>query len=444
MAVNLFNANFYRAANPDLAAVGLTTDALLSSHFQTNGLDEGRAFSPFVNLDFYRSSNPDLVADGYLNTNRQAFDDLQNFGVSEGRLFSEFVDINYYLSFNSDVNQAIGGDTELALEHLQNFGVSEGRSFSPYVDLDYYLSTNSDVNQVTGGNRARALEHLEINGVSEGRQFSPAFDVNFYRNTYPDLTSAGLTANRLLFQHWVSNGANLDDRSGTPDPGNSLDTALNLRTPPTSATLFNDFVSSSDTNDYYRLTLNESRDISLDIFGLSADLDLALLDNTGNAIASSSGDGAAGDSINYFGSNAGTYFIRVNQGVPDASSKYTIVTAVLPSQDPGADISDAYSLGSAFPPSNTLIQGSVGGSDTDDYYEVSLSRNSSLNAQLTPKSANADLYLLNSSGATISSSTTGSTALDSIPSTSLTTGTYFVRISGSSDNTGYSLNVSFA
>ena len=87
MSVNLFNANFYRAANPDLAAAGLTTDGQLLSHLQTSGLDEGRAFSPFVNLNFYRSSNPDLATVG-LNTNRQLYDHLQNSGVAEGRRFS--------------------------------------------------------------------------------------------------------------------------------------------------------------------------------------------------------------------------------------------------------------------------------------------------------------------------------------------------------------------
>lgn len=326
MSVNLFDANFYRAANPDLASLN-DTQAL--SHFQTSGLEEGRAFSPFANLNFYRSSNPDLAAVG-LNTNRQLYDHLQNSGVAEGRRFSEFVDINYYLGINPDVSQAFVGNREQALEHLRGSGVNEGRSFSPFVDLGYYLSTNSDLNQAFGGNRAPALEHLEIFGLDEGRPFSPAFDVNFYRNTYPDLTSAGLTTNRSLFEHWVSYGAELDRRSATPDPGNSLGTALNLGSPTISITGFNDFVGSSDTNDYYRFSLNESRINSVAISGLSADLDLSLLDTNGNVIQSSSSEGTTGDSVTSFGLNPGTYFIQVNQGVPDASSNYRLTVSVLP------------------------------------------------------------------------------------------------------------------
>ena len=59
MSVNLFDANFYRAANSDLAGLN---DADALSHFQNNGLTEGRAFSPFANLNFYRSSNSDLAS----------------------------------------------------------------------------------------------------------------------------------------------------------------------------------------------------------------------------------------------------------------------------------------------------------------------------------------------------------------------------------------------
>jgi hypothetical protein len=45
MTANLFNPNFYRAANSDLSSF---SDAQALSHFQTYGLDEGRAFSPIV------------------------------------------------------------------------------------------------------------------------------------------------------------------------------------------------------------------------------------------------------------------------------------------------------------------------------------------------------------------------------------------------------------
>ncbi|MBN3907588.1 MAG: hypothetical protein HWQ35_13820 [Nostoc sp. NMS1] len=217
MSVNLFRANFYRTANPDLGAGGLTTDTQLLSHFQNYGLNEGRSFSPFVNLNFYRSSNPDLAAAGL--TNQQLFNHLENYGVAEGRRFSPFADINFYLNANPDVNQAFGGNREQAFNHLSSYGVGEGRRFSQFFDINRYANNNPDL--VTGyansvgrrpdqlaadpGFRQFLLNHFELAGVNEGRNFSSTFDVNYYRNVYSDLAAAGLN-NQQLYQHFELNG----------------------------------------------------------------------------------------------------------------------------------------------------------------------------------------------------------------------------------------------
>ncbi|MEB3825909.1 hypothetical protein, partial [Phormidium sp. CCY1219] len=84
MAVNLFDANFYRAFNPDLAGLD---DAQAFQHLLNIGLNEGRVFSPYIDLNLYRSSNPDLATAG-LTSNRQLYDHLQNAGVAESRVFS--------------------------------------------------------------------------------------------------------------------------------------------------------------------------------------------------------------------------------------------------------------------------------------------------------------------------------------------------------------------
>lgn len=180
MAVELFDANFYRAANSDLATAGLTTDAQLLSHFQNEGLNEGRAFSPFVDLNFYRSSssNSDLTAAG-LNTNGQLYEHLRNYGVAEGRLFSPFADINFYLAANSDVAQAYGGNREQAFGHLQNYGVAEGRLFSPFFNASSYLNNNSDL-LAADFNNVQAYNHFVLFGLQEERVVrSSNFDIKF-------------------------------------------------------------------------------------------------------------------------------------------------------------------------------------------------------------------------------------------------------------------------
>ncbi len=233
MSVNLFNANFYRAANSDLASFD---NNQLQSHFQNYGLNEGRRFSPLVDLHFYRASNSDLanfnnyqayehlqnngVREGrtfspffdvnfYRSNNgdlanlnnEQLFDHLQNYGLVEGRQFSSFVNLNFYRSVNSDLS---GLNNNQALQHLVNYGLEEGRRFSPFVDLNVYRAVNSDLFAV-GFNNSQLLQHLETYGVAEGRRFSISFDSNYYRNTHADLIAAGFS-NTQSFEHFQKYG----------------------------------------------------------------------------------------------------------------------------------------------------------------------------------------------------------------------------------------------
>jgi len=193
MAVNIFDANFYRAANPDLATAGLTTDAQVWSHFQTYGVNEGRAFSPFVDLNLYRTGNSDLAG---LN-NQQLFEHLQNYGIREDRHFSNLIDLDFYRQANSDLSKF---SSEQAFQHLQTYGVSERRQFSPFIDLKFYCQSNSDLSKL---DYASALQHLEIYGLSEGRQFSPLIDLNFYRQVNSDLSKFNHTS---ALQHLESYG----------------------------------------------------------------------------------------------------------------------------------------------------------------------------------------------------------------------------------------------
>lgn len=193
MTINLFDSNFYRAANPDLASVG---SRQLNNHLLTFGLNEGRQFSPFVDLNFYRASNPDLAG---LN-NRQLFDHLQSFGIAEGRRFSQVVDLDFYRAVNRDL---AGLNNEQLLDHLRTAGLNEGRRFSPYVDLNYYRASNSDLVPLSN---TQLLQHLQIFGLNEDRQFSQFFNPDFYELNNPDLPVAGLSSDRQLLTHFVFYG----------------------------------------------------------------------------------------------------------------------------------------------------------------------------------------------------------------------------------------------
>lgn len=177
MAVALFDASYYRANNSGTSAK--VNDAQILDRFLSSGVNQGQAFSPFVDLSFYRASNSDLAS----FSNRQLYDHLQNFGVAEGRRFSPLVDLNFYRNSNNDLSRF---SNEQLFEHLRTFGVNEGRTFSLYVDLTFYRSANSDLSSLSG---AQAFQHLASTGVNEGRAFSPFVNLNFYRSANSDLSS---------------------------------------------------------------------------------------------------------------------------------------------------------------------------------------------------------------------------------------------------------------
>jgi hypothetical protein len=175
MTVNLFDASYYRANS---GASPKVSDAQLLDRFLNGGVNQGQAFSPFVDLSFYRASNSDLAA----FSNRQLYDHLQNFGIAEGRRFSPLVDLNFYRNANNDLSRF---SNEQLFEHLRTFGLNEGRTFSLYVDLTFYRNANSDLSSMSG---AQAFRHLASTGVNEGRAFSPYVNLTFYRNANSDLS----------------------------------------------------------------------------------------------------------------------------------------------------------------------------------------------------------------------------------------------------------------
>jgi len=204
---SLFNASYYAARNPDLVAAGLTTSAQLTSHFLNYGLNEGRTFSPYVDLKFYSSSNPGLAAAG-LTTNQQLFNHLETYGVDGGRKFSPFVDLNFYQANNPELAQAGFTTNSQLLQHLETYGVDEGRKFSPFVDLNFYKANNPDLAKAGFTTNSQLLQHLETYGVDEGRKFSPFVDLGFYKADNPELAQAGFTTNSQLLQHLEIYGVN--------------------------------------------------------------------------------------------------------------------------------------------------------------------------------------------------------------------------------------------
>ncbi|MEM6400315.1 MAG: CAP domain-containing protein [Cyanobacteria bacterium P01_D01_bin.116] len=364
MPINLFDADFYRSANSNLNGL---SDKESWSHFQSYGLENGLEFSSLVDLDFYRASNSDLAD---LN-NRQAYEHLENYGVSQGRKFSSLVDLDFYRKTNSDKAFL---DYEELLEDLQNRGIAEGNSFSPFFNINYYLADNPDVAQSFGNSYKKAFENLVIEGLNNSDSFSPAFDAQFYKNAHTDLAASSLNNKELLehfaiyglsegrasapgfdvkyylnnnsklknagfsysdaYEHFVSvgldEGLNASEFIESDHAGNSLDEARTIALD-SGEIVFRDSIGNSDGNDFYNLNLNNSNsNLELVINGLDADVDVELLDSSGEIIANASNSGNTSEFLGINNLENGSYYIRVFEGVEADNTNYNLSLSVTP------------------------------------------------------------------------------------------------------------------
>jgi hypothetical protein len=505
MAVNLFDANFYRAANLDLAALD---DGQLKSHFFKHGLNEGRRFNPLVDLSYYRASNADLVVAGL--DKRQIYDHLSNYGVQEGRKFSLLYDRDFYRNNNGDLS--VLKNNEELFEHLLKYGVQEGRRFSPFVNLSLYKAANPDLNAINFDNKS-LLGHLVSYGLNEGRRFSASFDINYYRNTYLDLEKAGFKNGNQLLEHFQNYGLKegrissesfsisyyleknedlkklgfnnqqalehfelygfKEDRLSVPSNSisppkerddNTLSKAFNFGVLNGTRNFTNQFVGTNDRDDYYRFTLTDTRNLNLSLTGLSDYTYVELIyDTSGNGQYDDRNEQMySGYSYNKKSASlnitlgAGSYYIRVYTNSPENNTNYTLGVLASPAIatitiDPGNDLGKALDIGTVST-SNRSFTDFVGATDNDDYYRFNLTQVSDFSLSLTGLTDDAGVELIydaNGNGQydegyeQIDSSNSYNSRNASIHTT-LGAGSYFLKVytNSVSNNTNYTLAVS--
>ncbi len=416
MVANLFDANFYRIANPDLAAAGITTDPQLRDHFLQFGANEGRRFSPFINLAYYRTSNPDLATAG-LTTNRQAFEHLEQFGLAEGRRFSVVFNPAFYRSRNPDLPAAGLTSNEQLYEHYRNFGVNEGRVASEFFDPRFYLNFNADL-RAAGFNFRQAVDHFLNFGIREPRPTSGAV-------------------------------------SPVQDPGFSTTTALGLGTLVTEASLVN-FVGPTNTDDYYNFTLDKPSNVNLFLnsFNAPAQMRLFLDSNTNFRID----PGELLNSVSSFTPlnrtlGAGNYYVDVVTGSSNSTVYQLDLNATASPTtnptDPGNTANAALNLGTLS--GTRIVQDFVGTTDRNDFYRFVLGNISNLNLSLTSLSEPVVANIFadrNNNGAIeggeyVANVYAGSGSINAITQ-NLAPGTYFVDVIQGEQfsNTNYIMSLS--
>ncbi len=161
------------------------------------------AASGLFDADYYRAENPDVPGDDLALVRHYV-----RHGVLEGRNPHPLFDTAYYLKQNYDVQKR----GQNPLFHFCLFGAAEGRKPHPRFDTLYYLAANPDVR---GTN---PLTHFLHNGAREGRRPNPTFDPLFYVQEHPD--AAGM--NPLV--HYVLQGAELGYRTSPGAPKSAMTT----------------------------------------------------------------------------------------------------------------------------------------------------------------------------------------------------------------------------
>ncbi|MBD2413823.1 hypothetical protein FACHB389_24300 [Nostoc calcicola FACHB-389] len=233
------------------------------------------------------------------------------------------------------------------------------------------------------------------------------------------------------------------------DPaGNNFDTARNLGTITTTQNL-TDFIGSfnglaDDDYDYYRLQLSQNSTLKLDLSGLSSDANLYLYSIGGYSIASSTGSLYNESIISNLA--AGTYYVLV-QDYSSSGTNYNLQVSATslgatPADNSGNSIETARNLGTIT--TTQTISDFIGDfngitQDNYDYYRLQLTQNGTLSLNLSGLSSDANLYLYNGVGNTITYSTGSGNSNESIIR-NLTAGVYYVLVQKSGEGgTTYNL-----
>ncbi|ELR97421.1 PPC domain-containing protein [Gloeocapsa sp. PCC 73106] len=353
-------------------------------------------------------------------------------GTYFARVYQFSGDTNYNLSLRADA----AGNSTSAARNIGTLGSTQ--NFTDYVGAtdtnDYYrfsLNNTSNFSLSLSGMTADGDVQLlnssggVITSSTAGGSTSESINTTLSAGTYFVRVYPFSTANT---NYNLSLSASIND--------NTLSTARNIGTL-SSTQFFSDFVGTSDTNDYYRFSLDSTRNFSLSLSGMSADGDVQLLNSSGGVITSSALGGSSSESI-ITTLNAGTYFVRVYP-FGSANTNYNLSLGATLSDGAGNSLGAARNIGTLGSTQN--FTDFVGTSDTNDYYRFNVSNYSNFSLSLSGMSADGDVQLLNSSGGVIASSALGGSSSESI-NTALGAGTYYVRVYPfGSANTSYNLSL---
>jgi hypothetical protein len=288
-----------------------------------------------------------------------------------------------------------GGDLSLALTGL-----------SSNADLQL-LAANGSTVLFTSQTAGNANESIQRNDLAAGTYFVRVFSTATSATAYSLNVSAAFDATL--------------DLAGNSESGARLIAAANGS--------YQDFVGDGDTEDWYRFTLTEQRQVSWTLNGMSADADLVLLEADGDTVIDwSLNGGAAAESIATL-LDAGTYFLRVER-FDGANTFYTLTGAfAAPAvvDAAGNNTATARDLGVIGSQPHS-VEDTARQADPD-FYRFTVEQRSNVSIRLTDLSGNADIQLRNAAGQVLQQSAAAGVTDESINAGGLAPGSYFVSVS---------------
>jgi hypothetical protein len=204
------------------------------------------------------------------------------------------------------------------------------------------------------------------------------------------------------------------------------------------ARVFTDSVSSSDRFDFYGVRLANRSNFRGKLTQLSDNVDLALFNSDFQRIALSKSPGNQTESITTV-LDRGVYYVRVRR--QSGSPTYRLrLSATSPPDLAGNNQSSARAIAIGATP--TPFSDAVGGTDPGDFYQITTTAFGNLSLNLSGLNADANVQLLNDSGAVIRSSTASGITPEAI-NAGVQAGNYFIRVfpGASGVTTNYTLNL---
>ena len=198
------------------------------------------------------------------------------------------------------------------------------------------------------------------------------------------------------------------------------------------------WVGFGDTADFYKLTMTNAGTLSLDLTGLTGNVDMSLLNSAGTVLKSSANTGITNEAISNVSLLAGTYYVKIATGFGVNDAYYTLsdLEKYFPLDNAGNTQATAKLVDS---PTQT---GWVGFGDSDDYYKFDVANTTQGTLRLHDMAGgNADLTLYDSKGTMLQKSAKTGTLEDTI-TRNLAAGTYYARVTAVSGNIDYKLDFS--